>query len=185
MPTVCTARRGMSLSGHPGTFRSRRGWISAVWRGDRCGGPPTYWPRQDARRSPDGWTDDESCLQCGSGRAQRRENPRRSASPRSSTRRFFFFFFCLRKSAGDRLGHANWVQHPKAGMPLCLAHRRYSPLWVCLTRCAHQRLGADIEPAVVIRELTESDLQPPTRSAGNRDRFPILNVGECDVHSDG
>ena len=43
----------------------------------------------------------------------------------------------------------------------------------------------DIEPAVVIRELTESDLQPPTRSAGNRDRFPILNVGECDVHSDG
>ena len=48
-------------------------------------------------------------------------------------------------------------------------------------------LGADIEPAIVIRELTESDLQPPTRSAGNRckiDRFPILNVGECDVHSD-
>ena len=47
--------------------------------------------------------------------------------------------------------------------------------------------GADIEPAVVIRELTESDLQPPTRSAGIRckiDRFPILNVGECDVHSD-
>ena len=40
---------------------------------------------------------------------------------------------------------------------------------------------------MVIRELTESDLQPPTRSAGNRckiDRFPILNVGECDVHSD-
>ena len=47
--------------------------------------------------------------------------------------------------------------------------------------------GADIEPAVVIRELTESDLQPPIHSAGNRckiDRFPILNVGECDVHSD-
>ena len=38
---------------------------------------------------------------------------------------------------------------------------------------------------MVIRELTESDLLPPTRSAGNRDRFPILNVGECDVHSDG
>ena len=40
---------------------------------------------------------------------------------------------------------------------------------------------------MVIRELTESDLQLPTRSAGNRcktDRFPILNVGECDVHSD-
>ena len=40
---------------------------------------------------------------------------------------------------------------------------------------------------MVIRELTESNLQPPTRSAGNRckiDRFPILNVGECDVHSD-
>ena len=46
-------------------------------------------------------------------------------------------------------------------------------------------LGADIEPVVVIRELTESDLQPPTRSAMNRDRFPILNVGECDLHSDG
>ena len=46
-------------------------------------------------------------------------------------------------------------------------------------------LGADIEPEVVIRELTESDLQPPTRSAGNRDRFQILNVGESDVHSDG
>ena len=38
---------------------------------------------------------------------------------------------------------------------------------------------------MVIRELTESDLQPPTRVAGIRDRFPILNVGECDVHSDG
>ena len=38
---------------------------------------------------------------------------------------------------------------------------------------------------MVIRELTESDLQPHARSAGNRDRFPILNVGECDVHSDG
>ena len=38
---------------------------------------------------------------------------------------------------------------------------------------------------MVIRELTESDLQPPSRSARNRDRFPILNVGECDVHSDG
>ena len=40
---------------------------------------------------------------------------------------------------------------------------------------------------MVIRELTESDFQPPTRSVGNRckiDRFPILNVGECDVHSD-
>ena len=37
MPTVCTARWGMSLSGHPRTFRSRRGCISAVWRGDRCG----------------------------------------------------------------------------------------------------------------------------------------------------
>ena len=36
MPAVCTARRGMS--GQPRTFRSRRGWISAVWRGDRCGG---------------------------------------------------------------------------------------------------------------------------------------------------
>ena len=35
------------------------------------------------------------------------------------------------------------------------------------------------------RELTESDLQPPTRSARNRDRFPIFNVDECDVHSDG
>ena len=46
-------------------------------------------------------------------------------------------------------------------------------------------LVADIEPAVVIRELTESDLQPHTRSAGNRDQFPILNVSECDVHSDG
>ena len=33
---------------------------------------------------------------------------------------------------------------------------------------------------MVISELTESDLQPPTRSAGNSDRFPILNVGECD-----
>ena len=45
----------------------------------------------------------------------------------------------------------------------------------------------DIEPAVVIRELIESDLQPPTRSAGNRDRFPILSVGECHthIHSDG
>ena len=34
---------------------------------------------------------------------------------------------------------------------------------------------------------SQSDLQLPTRSAGNRckiDRFPILNVGECDVHSD-
>ena len=38
---------------------------------------------------------------------------------------------------------------------------------------------------MVIRELTESDLQLPTRSAGNRDRFPILNVGGCDVHNDG
>ena len=38
---------------------------------------------------------------------------------------------------------------------------------------------------MVIRELTEIDLQSPTRSAGNRDRFPILNVGECDVYSDG
>ena len=40
---------------------------------------------------------------------------------------------------------------------------------------------------MVIRELTESDLQPTTRSAGNRckiDRFPILNAGECDVHND-
>ena len=45
--------------------------------------------------------------------------------------------------------------------------------------------GADIEPAVVIRDHTESDFQPPTHSAGNRDRFPILNIGECDVHSDG
>ena len=36
---------------------------------------------------------------------------------------------------------------------------------------------------MVIRELTESDLQPHTRSAGTRDRFPILNVG--DIHSDG
>ena len=46
---------------------------------------------------------------------------------------------------------------------------------------------ADIEPAMVIRELTESDLQPPSHSAGNRykiDRYPILNVGECDIHSD-
>ena len=69
MPAVCIARWGMSLSGHPRTFRSRRGWISAVWRGDRCGSP-TYWPRQDARRSPDGWSDDETRLQSGSGRAQ-------------------------------------------------------------------------------------------------------------------
>ena len=38
---------------------------------------------------------------------------------------------------------------------------------------------------MVIRELTESDLEPHARSAGNRDRFPILNVGKCDVHSDG
>ena len=38
---------------------------------------------------------------------------------------------------------------------------------------------------MVIRELSECDLQPRARSAGNRDRFPILNVGECDVHSDG
>ena len=40
---------------------------------------------------------------------------------------------------------------------------------------------------MVIRELTDSDLQPATRSAGNRckiHRFPILNIGECDVHSD-
>ena len=28
--------------GTPRTFRSRWGWISAVWKGDRCGGSPTY-----------------------------------------------------------------------------------------------------------------------------------------------
>ena len=54
----------------PHTFRSRRGRISAVWRGNRCGCSPTYWPRQDARRSPDGWPDNLACLQCGSGRTQ-------------------------------------------------------------------------------------------------------------------
>ena len=41
MPAVCTARQEMTLSDHPRTFRSRRGWISAVWRGDRCGCSPT------------------------------------------------------------------------------------------------------------------------------------------------
>ena len=135
MPAVCTARRGTFLSSHPHTFCSWRGWISAVWRGDGFGGSLTYWPRQDARRSPDGWTDDEACLQCGSGQAQRTLERTLGGRPARDPAPGIF----LRKSAGGRLGHANLVQRLKAGKPLCPTQRRYSTLWVCPTRCAHQR----------------------------------------------
>ena len=39
---------------------------------------------------------------------------------------------------------------------------------------------------MVIRELTESELQPPTRRQvlGKINGFTILNAGECDVHAD-
>ena len=158
MPAVCTARWVMFLSGHPHTFCSWWGWISAVWRGDCFGGSLTYWPLE---RTLGG-------------------RPARDPAPG----------VFLRKSAGGRLGHANLVQRLKAGKPFCPTQRRYSTLWVCPTRCAHQRCHsltrhwywASGGNTWAHRERPPA---PPTRSAGNRDRFNILNVGECDVHSDG
>ena len=185
MPAVYTARRGMPLSDHPRTFRSRRGWISAVWRGNHCGCSPTYWPRQDARRSPDGWPNVVARLQCGSRRAQTSFErtlgvwPARRLSPEVSPQ----------TAASGRWGHANWVQHPKAGTPLRPARKRYSIRQVCPTRCPHLRPYYSITRR---RYWTSGgntwahrERPPaPTRSAGKIHRFPILNVGECDVHSD-
>ena len=125
----------MTLSGHPRTFCSRRGWISAVWKGDRCGCSRRYWPRQDARRSPDGWPDDLALLQCGTGRAQTSLQRTLGVWPASRLRSDVF----SQTAASGRWGQANWVQHPKAGTHLCPAHRRYSIRQVCPTRCAHLR----------------------------------------------